>query len=120
MRERSLKPGSAKAKGRALQNYVRDVIHRLSGLDVHDVRGTPMGVTGEDVWLSTHARTMFPITIECKNHKRMGVYKFYHQARRHQPDFEPVVVIKQDYDNPLVLVDADFFFTMLYERGVKK
>jgi len=47
-----LKPQSAKAKGRKLQQWVRDqILQRFPTLSTDDVRSTSMGASGEDVQL---------------------------------------------------------------------
>lgn len=105
-------PQSAKAKGRRLQKWVRDVLLRLgkpAGLQIDDVRSTSMGNGGEDIQLSPAARVLFPFQIECKNKKSYSVYKDYKQAALHG-NHTPVLVIKQDNDKPLVVVDATWFF----------
>lgn len=105
-----MKTASAKNKGRALQQWVRDLLLKLHpGLSLDDVRSTSMGAGGEDIQLSPAAREMIPFTIECKNNARIAVYKFYEQACQHGKG-EPVVVIKQNRSKPLVIVDADYFF----------
>lgn len=65
-----MKTSSAKAKGRRLQQRVRDDLRTLAGarLDPTDIESTPMGVNGVDVILSKAARDLFgPLAIEAKN-----------------------------------------------------
>ena len=62
-----MKAQSAKAKGRKLQQVVRDgVLKRFPSLEPDDVRSTSMGAGGEDVQLSPVARRLFPYQVECK------------------------------------------------------
>lgn len=109
-----MKPRSAKAKGKRLQNWTRDVILDLfpDHLEEDDVRSTTMGDTGEDVQLSPAARELIPFQIECKNKSHVSVYSWYNQAREHGPH-EPILVIKEDNSEPLVVVDAKTFFGMV-------
>ncbi len=111
-----MKTSSRKAKGRRLQQWVRDYILFLYSdmLDADDVRSTPMGVTGEDIQLSPHARChLMQIQIECKNHKKItNIWDHYKQAKQHG-NYEPVLVIKENREKPLVVVDAKFFFHLL-------
>jgi hypothetical protein len=107
---------SGKAKGRRLQQFVRDLILKLwPELEEGDVVSTSMGVTGADVILSPRALSLIPIQIECKARKTMAIYDFYRQAMAHGKR-EPVVVIKADRQKPLALVDAEYFFKL--QRGV--
>lgn len=107
-----MKPSSAKAKGRKLQQWVRDLILSIhKGLEQDDVRSTSMGAGGEDIQLSPAARKLVPLSIECKSIARFAGYKFYDQAKENCPKkAEPIVVVKADRRDPLVMVDAKWFF----------
>lgn len=112
-----MKPRSAKAKGKRLQNWTRDLILEIfPSLEPDDVRSTTMGDSGEDVQLSPAARRWVPFQIECKNRSQMSVFKDYAQAQEHGKH-EPLVVIKQDNSEPLVVMDAKAFFQMLKEKN---
>ena len=58
-----MRPQSAKAKGRKLQQWVRDKLIDL--LDVHpeDIESRSMGAGGEDLIMARAARTKFPYSI---------------------------------------------------------
>ena len=108
-----MKPASAKAKGRLMQNWVADRI-RYWNPELHkdDVRSTPMGVTGEDVQLSPAARERFPYQIECKSKKTYSAYKDYEQACGHG-ECEPVVMVKINGKKPLAIMDAEHFISLV-------
>lgn len=108
-----MKTASAKAKGRELQKFVRDLILSLSSdLTEDDVRSTAMGQGGEDVQLSSAARLQYPFSIECKSRASFAFYKDYEQAKRNAPkDTTPILVCKGNYKKPVVIVDAEWFFT---------
>lgn len=110
-----MKPRSAKAKGRKLQQWVRDLICEHFSLSKEDVRSTIMGDSGEDVQLSSAARLLVPFQIECKNKAHVSVYSWYEQARSHGPH-EPLLIIKEDNAEPLVVVDAVTFFKLLKRK----
>jgi hypothetical protein len=112
-RKSTLKPSSAKAKGRVLQQAVRDLIIAKFGLEPDDVRSVSMGVSGEDLLLSPAARRKLPISVECKSRAAISVYGHYQQAKDNSRGYEPVLVIKQNRDKPLVVVDCDYFFELL-------
>lgn len=111
------KPQSRKAKGRRLQNWVRDLLYSLAPkLEDGDVESRSMGAGGEDVLLSPAARKIFPVSIECKNLARFAGYAPYKQAKDNaKTGHEPIVVIKANREEPLVIVDAVKFFQLLKE-----
>lgn len=111
-----MKPSSAKQKGRALQQWVKDSLLKVfPNLKPDDVRNTASGSQGEDVQLSPAARELFPYQIECKNLAKIAVYKFYEQAQTHG-EHEPLVFIKQNRSKPLVLMDAEAFFKLMNKQ----
>lgn len=108
-----MKPRSAKAKGRNLQNWVAEQLRLLFNLPKTDVKPAIMGEKGEDIKLSEKARTLFPFSIECKNLASIAIYKHYQQAEENAGDHEPLLVIKQNHSDPLVVMDAYEFFNMI-------
>ena len=104
-----MKTQSAKAKGRRLQQWVRERL--IEGLDIHpeDIESRSMGSGGEDLIMARAAREKFPYSIECKNQESINVWKSYEQAQENSGDYEPIVVLKRNKSKPLVLVDADYF-----------
>lgn len=100
---------SRKAKGRRLQQWVRDkILARFTDLEQDDVKSTGMGQGGEDIQLSPAARKLFPFTVECKNTERINVYAFYDQACAHDKG-EPLVILKSNHKKALAVVDAEYF-----------
>ena len=112
-----MRPQSAKAKGRKLQQYVRDLIRKQFKywLEEDDVKSTSMGAQGEDVQLSPKARAVLPIAIECKSRRRIAVYRDYEQATEHagETNREPVVVIKENGKDPLAIIDLQYFLDLV-------
>ena len=100
---------SKKAKGRRLQQWVRDIL--IEKLEVHpeDIESRSMGAGGEDLIMSRSAREKFPYSVECKNQESLNIWKSYEQAQQNSGNYEPIVVIKRNNVKPLVLVDADYF-----------
>ena len=107
-----MKTSSAKAKGRRLQQWVRDLL--IEKLEVHpeDIESRSMGAGGEDLIMARAAREKFPMSVECKNQEKVNVWESYKQAEDNSKDYEPVVVIKRNNSKPLVLVDAEYFVSM--------
>lgn len=113
-----VKPQSAKAKGRFLQQYVRDKIRELipSSRD-GDVESTSMGASGEDVKLSPYVRDILPVSFECKSNKAFAVYKIIDQCKSNTPEgCQPVVVLKGDRKKPIAVIDLDYYFYLEGER----
>jgi len=90
---------SSKAKGRRLQNYVRDLLRNLfkDKLDEDDIKSQIMGVNGEDIVLSPAARKLFPYSIECKNVERLPIWKALKQAEENtKKGTSPLLIITRN------------------------
>lgn len=107
-----------KQKARLLQQWVRDTILKYSpSLEEDDVRSTSMGAGGQDVQLSPAARKQYPISVECKSRASYAFYKDYDQSVINATDgTEPILVAKANHRNPVVIVDADWFFKNFPKR----
>ena len=107
-----MKTSSAKAKGRRLQQWVRDLL--IEKLEVHpeDIESRSMGAGGEDLIMARAAREKFPYSIECKNQESINIWKSYEQAKENSGEYEPIVVLKRNNVKPLVLVDANYFVNL--------
>ena len=107
-----MKTQSAKAKGRKLQKWMRELL--IEKLDIHpeDIESRSMGAGGEDLIMARAAREKFPMSVECKNQEKVNVWESYKQAEDNSKDYEHVVVIKRNNSKPLVLVDAEYFVSM--------
>lgn len=115
LRGYKLTPASAKAKGRGLQQKVRDAILTLfTSLEPDDVRSTSMGASGEDVTLSPAARKKVPFQIECKSKARSQIHTYFEQAKSHG-NHEPLVIVKQDRKETLAILEMGAFLNMLKE-----
>lgn len=113
-------PSSRKAKGRKLQQYVRDqIIARGNGqIREEDVRSAIMGESGQDVWINSLIQGLFfrkHIQIECKNQERVNVWKSYEQAANHGHEI-PVLIIKKNRHRPLAVVDLKVFLDLLFKE----
>jgi hypothetical protein len=104
-----MRPQSAKAKGRRLQQWVRDQL--IEHLEVHpeDIESRSMGAGGEDLIMARDARSKFPFSIECKNQEKLNIWDAYDQACANSGDYEPIVFIKRNGKKPLVVLDAEYF-----------
>ena len=107
-----MKTQSAKAKGRKLQQWMRNLL--IEKLEVHpeDIESRSMGAGGEDLIMARAAREKFPMSIECKNQEKVNVWEAYKQPEDNSGNYEPVVVIKRNKVKPLVVVDAEYFVSL--------
>jgi hypothetical protein len=111
-----MKTSSAKAKGRLLQQLVRDkILTQYPQLELDtDVRSAIMGETGEDVKLSKKARKVFPFSVECKSLAKVAAYSFYEQAVANTPKgCQPLVVFKANRKKPMAMIDLDHFMKLV-------
>ena len=114
-RSSRIKVSSAKAKGRRLQQWVRDYLHsNLKGVEKDDVTSTPGGVNGPDIGLSPLARKLFPWTVECKSRSSFSVYEALEQAERNLiKNTKPIAILKGDRKQPLALLYAEDLLEIL-------
>ena len=113
-----MKPQSAKNKGRRLQQWVRQALISLLGLDPADIESRSMGAGGEDIMLSASARKKFPYSVECKNTESLNVWKAYQQAKANCGEYIPMLVIKKNREVPLVVVEAEHYFNKLVDNTI--
>ena len=108
-----MKPSSAKAKGRALQDWMRKKL--MEELDIHanDIKTAVMGESGEDIKMARAAREKFPYSVECKNVEKLNVWQAYDQACENSGDYEPLLVMKKNRKKPLVVMDAEAFINLM-------
>lgn len=112
-KSKGISTAARKAKGRALQQTVRDaILFSFPQLEPDDCKSTGMGQGGEDIQLSPAARKLIPYSFECKRNRAFAVYGPYEQAKANAGNYEPVVVIQGDRKKPLVLVDLDHFIQL--------
>ena len=110
-----MRPSSAKAKGRKLQQVVRDaVLNCFPFLTDKDVKSTTMGESGIDVQLSEAARKLFPWAVECKNYSKIAVYAWWEQATKaaESEKLAPLLVIKANLKEPLACLRLEDFMKL--------
>ena len=109
---------SAKAKGRRLQQWIRDLLIEIFVVHPEDIESRSMGAGGEDLIMARAARKKFPYSIECKNQEKVNIWDAYDQAQENSGDYEPIVVLKRNNTKPLVLIDADYFVVLHNDKLV--
>lgn len=110
---------SRKARGRRLQQWVRDKLLDLLPVTTRDIESTTMGDTGADVKLSEKAFNYFPFEVECKNQERLNIWESYKQAQGHGQG-EPLLIIKRNHTKPLAVIDAEYFLELCCQAHVEK
>ena len=113
-----MKTQSAKAKGRRLQQWFRDLLIENLGVHPEDVESRSMGAGGEDLIMARAAREKFPYSVECKNQEKLNIWESYSQAVENSKDYEPIVVVKRNKHKPLVLVDAEYFIGLHKDEDI--
>tara|TARA_Y100001937_G_scaffold19734_1_gene27307 strand:+ start:265 stop:633 length:369 start_codon:yes stop_codon:yes gene_type:complete len=122
-----MRPQSAKAKGRRLQQQFRDLL--IEKLDIHpeDIESRSMGAGGEDLVMARAARVKFPFSIECKNVEKLNVWEAYNQAKENSTPsrlsgnaYEPLVVMKKNNHKALVVLDAEKFVEICQKLNLSK
>ena len=111
---------SRKAKGRRLQNWVRDTLLSIfTTFDDNDIMCAIMGETGEDIKLSYPAKKLIPYSFECKNKEGFkGIYTIIAQAQSNSKATDtPVAIIKMNNHQPLAIVDATHFLQLIGKQN---
>jgi hypothetical protein len=104
---------SRKAKGRRLQNKVRDLILEKFNLHPDDVRSAIMGESGEDIKLSNSARRKFPFSVECKAQEKLNIWDSLKQAEDNSNSHTPILIFKRNRSKTYVTLSLDDFLDLL-------
>ena len=113
-----MKTSSAKAKGRRLQQKVRDLLlETFTELEPDDIRSTSMGVSGEDLQLSPAARKLIPFAIECKNQEKLNVWDSLKQAEENSGDYSPVLIFKRNRSKTYAVINIEKFIELINENS---
>ena len=119
-----MKASSAKAKGRKLQDYVRDLLRLkfikewklFPKLEDDDIKCQIMGVSGEDIVLSPAARKLIPYSFECKNQERLNVWKALEQAETNAEKGTPVVIIKRNRSKVYAVMEVEEWVELIRSK----
>lgn len=118
-----MRPQSAKAKGRRLQQEVRDawLAEFIPQLEPDDVRSTSMGASGEDLQLSPAARKLIPFAHEMGNQERINIWEKIAQAEKHAekagPGISPLVVFRKNHSRTYAVLPFDVLVDMTKASG---
>jgi hypothetical protein len=110
-----MKPSSAKAKGRKLQQEVRQLIlDAFPQLEPDDVKCAIMGEAGEDIKLSPAARKLFSYSVECKNTEKLNIWDALKQAEANTKENTiPALFFRRNRSKTYVALEADQFISLL-------
>ena len=118
-----MKIKSAKAKGRNLQNLVRNKLReifidswtKVPKLEYDDIKSQTMGMGGEDIVFSPMAKKLIPYSFECKNTERLNLWKSLQQCEDNCEDREPVLIIKKNRSKVYAVISFDKFSEIIKE-----
>jgi hypothetical protein len=110
-----MKTASRKAKGRRLQNKIRDLLieHFSDELEDDDIRCAIMGESGEDLKLSPAARKLIPYSIECKNQEKINIWDSLEQAEENSNGHDPVLIFKRNRSKTYAVVELNNFLKLI-------
>lgn len=111
-----MKTSSAKAKGRRLQQQVVKDLQKHLNLGEADIKSTPMGTQGVDVWLSSEAQKKFPFALECKNTERLNIWAVLEQATANAGDNKEMIVFSKNRSPKYVVLDWETFLTIYFRE----
>ena len=109
-----MKTRSAKAKGRRLQNKIRDLLlEEFKELEPDDIRTAIMGETGEDIKLSPAARKKIPYSFECKNQEKINIWESLKQAESNSEKGKPVLIFKRNRSKTYAVLEIEDFISLI-------
>ena len=116
-----MKIKSAKAKGRTLQNYVRDELRKIfvdkwtkvPKLEYDDIKSQTMGMGGEDIVLSPIAKKLIPYSFECKNTERLNLWGSLKQCEDNCEDRDPVLVFKKNRSTTYAVIEFETLIKLI-------
>ena len=112
-------PKYSKAKGRKLQNLLRDLLRvAFPSLEEDDVKSQTMGMPGEDIVLSPAARKLIPYSFECKNVERLSFWATVEQCEANcKNNISPAIVVKKNRKDPMVAIPLNVFIELIKEKN---
>ena len=110
-------PRYSKAKGRKLQNLLRDKLRiAFPSLEEDDIKSQTMGMPGEDIVLSPAARKKIPYSFECKNVERLSFWATVEQCESNcKEGISPTIVVKKNRKDPMVAIPLNVFLGLVRE-----
>lgn len=117
-----MKTSSCKAKGRVLQDKIRDLyrVHgSLRGLVAGDIESRPMGQNGVDLILSPAALKVYNHSIECKKHAQVRIpAEFKKHYKKYKDDGSLVLLFSENNRSETLVTLRAEDFIKLVEKGL--
>ena len=110
-------PQSRKAKGRKLQQQIREqLLEAFTGLEQGDVKCAVGGETGVDIHLSPAAKKVIPFSIEAKCQEKLNIWSALEQAEENTSEGTvPVVIFKRNRSETYATIKFDEFIKIIKE-----
>ncbi len=102
-----------KAKGRRLQNKVRELLIEKFDFHPDDIKTAVMGESGEDIRLAHSARQKFPFSVECKNQEKLNIWSSLEQAEDNSNNYKPLLIFKRNRSKTYVTLSLEDFLDLL-------
>ena len=95
-----------KAKGRGLVLEIKAWLHKVfPEFKDHDIIVPATSASGEDLLFSDEFRAIFPYSVEAKRQEGLSkVYDFVDQASKNSGDHTPVVIMRSNHKEALVVM----------------
>jgi len=111
------------SKARHLQQWVAERISQMLNIPVEkdgEIESRQMGQQGADVILRGIAVALFPAAIECGSGESIQWLEKIRQAREHKSKraayfFWLVFLKRKEFKNPVVIMDAEYYFSLVEE-----
>lgn len=125
-KKRAVTARGSKAKGKAFEKRICEMIASSIGMELSDVQNARSGKKESDIALSAEARKRFPYHVECKNQRSLNIPAYIRQMESDLTTHRKagtayatgLVVFKQHGDGtPYALVRFDYLLKLLTERG---
>lgn len=111
---------SAKAKGKRLQNFLREtLLSAFPVLEPDDIKSAMASEAGEDLKLSPAAKRLIPFSFECKNTEKIAVWQALKQAQDNANGRHPVVVFSRNRSIPHVIISLETFVKLITQNENK-
>ncbi len=110
-----MKTSSAKAKGRRFAQEIKDLLikYAVTRIEDEDIVVTSSGDTGEDLKLSPRARSVYPVSIECKNQEKLNIWESLKQAESNAGIYTPVLFFRRNRSKMYAVVEAETLVNLL-------
>ena len=116
-----MKTSSAKAKGRRFAQEIKDLLikYAVTRIEDEDIVVTSSGDTGEDLKLSPRARSVYPVSIECKNQEKLNIWESLKQAESNAGIYTPVLFFRRNRSKQYAVVEAETLIRLVryYKKG---